>query len=73
MKLQVVMEDRLPLLRRFFDFGRVCDEIIGIVPFRDKIIIATRSRLLLLEHDEETEILIKEIVQRHHDELWPEI
>lgn len=73
MKLQVVMEDRHPLIRRLFDFGRECDEIIGLTPFRDKIIIATRSRLLVLEHDEETEIRIKEIVRRHHNDLWPDI
>ena len=49
------------------------DEVIGLVPFRDKVIIATRSRLLMLEHDEETEIKIKELIRRHRDDLWPDI
>ena len=49
------------------------DEVIGLTPFRDKIIIATRSRLLMLEHDGETEIKIKELIRRHHNDLWPDI
>jgi hypothetical protein len=49
------------------------DEIIGLTPFRDKIIIATRVRLLMLDHDEETEIKIKELLRRHRDDLWPNI
>ena len=61
MKLQVVME-----------IGDEPDEIVGLAPFRDKIIIATRSRLLMLEHDEETEVKIKELI-RHHNDLWPDI
>ncbi len=40
------------------------DEVIGLAPFRGKLIIATRNKLLMLEHDEETEIRIKEIVRR---------
>ena len=43
------------------------DEIIGMTPFRGSILIATRNRLLMLEHDEETEVQIKEIVRRHHN------
>ena len=61
----MVMEDRHPLIRRLFDFGKECDEIIGLAPFRGNILIATRSRLLMLEHDEETEIKIIELMRRH--------
>ena len=60
-------------LRVLMSLEKHPDDIIGIVPFRGNVLIATRNRLLLLEHDEETEIKIKEIVQRHHDELWPDI
>ena len=49
------------------------DEIVGLAPFRDKIIIATRSRLLMLEHDEETKVKIKELIRRLHNDLWPDI
>ncbi|KKK62544.1 hypothetical protein LCGC14_3003280, partial [marine sediment metagenome] len=35
------------------------DEVIGLAPFRDKIIIATRVRLLMLSSDKETEIKIQ--------------
>ncbi len=48
------------------------DEVIGLAPFRDKIIIATRNRLLMLEHDEETEVKIRELVQRHASDIWLE-
>lgn len=49
------------------------DEVIGLTPFRDKIIVATRSRLLMLEHDEEMEIKIKELIRRQQDNRWPDI
>ena len=49
------------------------DKIIGLTAFRDKIIIATRNRLLMLSSDKETEIKIQELVRRHHDSHWPEI
>ncbi len=46
------------------------DEVIGLTPFRDKIIIATRVRLLMLELDEETGIKIKELIRRHVRDDW---
>ena len=49
------------------------DEVIGVAPFRDKIIIATRRKVLLLEHDEETQVKIQELARRHCNDLWPNI
>ena len=51
MKLQVVM-----------DIGGEPDEIVGLLPFRDKILIATRTRLLTLEQDEETQVKITSLL-----------
>lgn len=45
------------------------DDIVGIVPHRDKVIIATRSRLLVLEHDEEMEFKIRELANHYADLL----
>ena len=45
------------------------DDIVGIVPFRDKIVIATRTRLLMLEHDEVTEVRIRELAKHHIEDL----
>ena len=73
MKLQVVQKNRHPLMSLLLDLGRDPDEIIGMAPFCGKILIATRSKLLMVEQDEETGIMIKEIVTRHRDELWPDI
>ncbi len=52
MKLQVVME-----------IGDEPDEIIGLAPFRDKILIATRTRLLILDHDKEVQVKIRELLK----------
>ena len=60
-------------LQLIMDLNSKPDEIIGMVPFRDKIIIATRSKLLVLEYHEEAGIMIEECVRRHHSELWPDI
>ena len=48
------------------------DEIIGMVPFRDKIIIATRVKLLMLDPDKETGIRIKELMRRGIRDPWIE-
>ncbi len=46
------------------------EEIIGLAPFRGKLIIATKTKLLMLEHDEDTEIKIKQIALRGSADAW---
>ena len=45
------------------------DEIIGIAPFRDKLVLATSRHLFLLEHDEETQVKIQALAKLHGDEF----
>lgn len=45
------------------------DEIIGIAPFRDKLVLATSRHLFLIEHDEETQIKIRQLALLHGDEF----
>ena len=45
--------------------GGVAD-IVGIVPWRDKVVIATRGHIWLLEYDEETIVKLQQIA--HHND-----
>lgn len=40
--------------------GAEYDEIIGIAPWQDKIIIATRYKILVLDRDQEMEVKLQE-------------
>ena len=46
------------------------DEIISMTPYRGNILIATRCRVLMLEHDEDTEIKIQQIALRGSADAW---
>lgn len=58
MKLQIV-----------FEVGEVPDEIIGIAPYRDKIVLATRRRLIVMEHDEKLGFKLVDLAKLHGDEF----